>query len=428
MIDFKDRNVVVLGLGCSGLASAKLLNKLGAQVFISDKTDDVKQREYSCDLKKLSIDFELGKHTKTIIESADYLVISPGVSYNCEAVEWARKKNIEVIGEIELAYQHCPAQIIAITGTNGKTTVTTLIGKILEKAGRDVFVLGNIGKPFSSCIDKIKDTDLISLEVSSFQLESIKEFRPKVSIILNFTPDHLDRYKNLGEYLKAKKRIFINQKKEDFLILNYADSRLRPLASETEAEVLYFGGGKSGFDESKFNPNQLAVLKVAEIFGIDLDICYKVFEEFTGIEHRLEFVSNINGVDFINDSKATNIEATIWALENSIKPTILIAGGRDKGSDFAIISNILKNKVKSLVLFGESKTRIEDVLNGLVKISTAKDIYEAVNLAFNQARKGDCIILSPMCASFDMFSNYQERGRIFKGIVNNLKSSCRVAR
>ena len=428
MIDFKDRNVVVLGLGCSGLASAKLLNKLGAQVFISDKTDDVKQREYSCDLKKLSIDFELGKHTKTIIESADYLVISPGVSYNCEAVEWARKKNIEVIGEIELGYQHCPAQIIAITGTNGKTTVTTLIGKILEKAGRDVFVLGNIGKPFSSCIDKIKDTDLISLEVSSFQLESIKEFRPKVSIILNFTPDHLDRYKNLGEYLKAKKQIFINQKKEDFLILNYADSRLRPLASETEAEVLYFGGGKSGFDESKFNPNQLAVLKVAEIFGIDLDNCLKVFEEFTGIEHRLEFISNINGIDFINDSKATNIEATIWALENSIKPTILIAGGRDKGSDFAIISNILKNKVKLLVLFGESKTKIEDALNGLIKISTAKDIYEAVNLAFKQAKKGDCIILSPMCASFDMFSNYQERGRIFKGIVNDLKSSCRAAR
>ncbi|MBL7198032.1 MAG: UDP-N-acetylmuramoyl-L-alanine--D-glutamate ligase [Candidatus Omnitrophica bacterium] len=428
MIDFKDKSVVVLGLGSSGFSSAKLLKKLGARVFVSDKSDSIKQREYSLELNKLSIDFELGKHTKAIIEKADYLVISPGVSLSCEPIDWVRKKNIEIIGEIELGYQHCPAQIIAITGTNGKTTVTTLIGKVFKKAGRDIFVLGNIGRSFTSYVDEMKDNDLVSLEVSSFQLETIKEFRPKVSVILNLTSDHLDRYNNLEEYLEAKKRIFMNQKKDDFVVINYADTRLRSLANETEAKVLYFSDNKSGFDESEFNPNQLAVFKVAEIFGINLDICFKVFEEFKGIEHRMEFVSNINGIDFINDSKATNVEATIWALKNSIKPVILIAGGRDKGSDFTIINNILREKVKSLVLFGESKTKIRNVLDGIVKITEVKDISEAVNLSFSQAGNGDCILLSPMCASFDMFFNYEERGKVFKNIVHNLKSSCKITK
>ena len=427
MIDFKDKRVVVLGLGSSGFFSAKLLKKLGAKVFLSDKFEEKKQREYSCQLKELSIDFELGKHTRDNIERADYIVVSPGVALNSEPIEWAKKKSIEVIGEIELAYQHCPAQIIAVTGTNGKTTVTTLIGKILEKAGRKTFVLGNIGRPFSSCVDEIKDSDLVSLEVSSFQLETTKDFKPKVSLILNFTPDHLDRHKSLEEYFKAKKRIFLNQDKDDFLVLNYSDVNLRPLAEETKAKVLFFGEGKSGFDEKRFNSNQLSVLKVAEIFGIDSEICLEVFDEFKGIEHRMEFVASIKGIDFINDSKATNIEATIWALSNSTKPVVLIAGGRDKGSDFSNIGYILKDKVKSLVLFGQAKEKIKNSLAKIVNTVEAKDIFEAVNLAFAQAGDGDCVLLSPMCASFDMFSNYEERGRTFKKAVNNLSSSCEIA-
>lgn len=422
MMDFREKKVVVLGLGSSGLASAKLLKKSGASVFVSDKSDSTKQKEYSSELKKIAIDFELGKHTRTTIEEADYLVISPGISLDSDPVRWAKDKRIEIIGEIELGYQNCRGQIIAITGTNGKTTVTTLIGKVLNSAGIKTHVLGNIGRPFTAYIDQIDKSDFVSLEVSSFQLETIKEFRPKISIILNFTPDHLDRYPSLEEYLEAKKRIFINQRAKDFVVLNYADKRLRPLAKETEAKVLYFGGGQSGFDENKFNPNQLAVLKVAQILELDLDACFNVFKDFKGIEHRMEFVRDINGIGFINDSKATNVEATIWALMNSIKPVILIAGGRDKGSDFAMISNLLKQRVKSLVLFGEAKQKIKAALNGIVPISETRNIDEAISLSFNQARKGDCILLSPMCASFDMFTNYEERGKVFKNIVLRLQA------
>ncbi|MFC1708543.1 UDP-N-acetylmuramoyl-L-alanine--D-glutamate ligase [Candidatus Omnitrophota bacterium] len=423
MIDFRGKNVVVLGLGSSGLSSAKLLKKLGASVFVSDKSDNLKQKDYPLELKKINVDFELGKHTQAVIEKADCLVISPGVPLECEPIKWAKKNDIEVIGEIELGYRYCPGQIIAITGTNGKTTVTTLVGEVLKTLGRNVFVLGNIGRPLTSYVDEIRKDDFVSLEVSSFQLETIKEFRPKVSVILNFSPDHLDRYKYLDEYLEAKKRIFMNQKKDDYIVLNYADDRLRSIADETEARILYFYGRRSGFDERKFNPNQLAVMKVAQVFGVGQDVCVKVFEDFKGIEHRMEFVKNIKGVEFINDSKATNVEATIWALRNSIKPIILIAGGRDKGSDFPIISDLLKNKVKSLVLFGEAKSKIKNSLKSIVDIFEAKDIHEAVNLSFEQARGGDCILFSPMCASFDMFSNYEERGKVFKDIVFGLKST-----
>jgi len=426
MMDFKGRSVVVLGLGVSGLASAKLLNNLGAKIFVSDKKESAKSKELSRQLSKLSIPFELGKHTKSVIENADYLVISPGVPSDCEPVQWAKRKDVEVIGEIELGYQFCPAPIIATTGTNGKTTVTTLIGRVLEAAGKNVFVLGNIGKPFTSCADKIKKTDFVSLEVSSFQLETIKEFRPKVSVILNFTPDHLDRYKDLAEYMEAKKRIFLNQKEDDFLILNYNDRNLRPLAAEAKARVVFFGEGKADNDAKRFNPNQQAVLKVAEVLKINRDICLKVFDEFKGIEHRMELVVTIDGVDFVNDSKGTNVESTMWGLENSAKPLILIAGGRDKGSDFSSIRSLVAKKVKYLVLFGEAKDKIKKALSSVVETIEAKDIYEAVALAFSKAERGDCVLLSPMCASFDMFSNYEERGRIFKDIVKKMPSSCRL--
>jgi UDP-N-acetylmuramoylalanine--D-glutamate ligase len=426
MINFKNKNVVVLGLARSGLASAKLLKKLGAAVFVSDKTDSPGQREYSLGLKKLSIDFELGKHSKEIITGADCIVISPGVPLDCEPIKWAKDNNVEVIGEVELGYQNCPAQIIAITGTNGKTTVTTLIGEVLRKSGKNAYILGNIGKPFTCCVDEMNKEDFVSLEISSFQLETIKEFRPKVSIILNFTPDHLDRYKNLDEYLAAKKRIFMNQKEDDFVILNYEDRQLRALAKEIKAKVLYFGGNQSGFDEKKFNPNQLAVLKTAEVFKINPEICFNVFDNFKGIEHRMEFVANINGIDFINDSKATNMESTIWALKNIKKPVILIAGGKDKGSDFTFMRSIFREKVKSLILFGAAKSTIKRAVNDIIKINDAKDIYEAVDISFKQATDGDCVILSPMCASFDMFSNYEERGRIFKDIVHNLTPATKI--
>ncbi|MFC1755443.1 UDP-N-acetylmuramoyl-L-alanine--D-glutamate ligase [Thermoproteota archaeon] len=420
MIDFQKKNVVVLGLGISGFYCARLLKNLGAKVFVSDRDDGIGQRKYYKELKSLSVDCELGVHTKAFIEQADYLVVSPGIPLNTEAVFWAKRKNIEIVGEMEVAYQHCRAEIIAVTGTNGKTTVTTLIGDILKRAGRRVFILGNIGEPLSARVGDMKEGDLVSLEVSSFQLETTKEFRPKVSLILNITPDHLDRYRDVEEYLDAKKRIFLSQKKDDFIILNYQDDYLKDIANDSQARVVYFNDPKGEIYKNRFNANELAVIKVAEVFGISFNLCVEAFNDFKGIEHRMEFVRTIRGIDFINDSKATNVDATLWALSNSTKPVILIAGGRDKGSDFNSILDIVNDKVKSAILFGEASEKIKHSLSSSIKTSEARDLGEATELAFKEAKSGDCVLLSPMCASFDMFANYKERGESFKEIVSKL--------
>jgi len=420
MIDFKNKKVVVLGLGRSGLACAKLLKNKGAIVFVSEKDNSPEKKELSLQLKENKIDFELGKHTRSKIEENQYLVVSPGIPLSAEPLLWARVKNIEIIGEIEVAYQVCPATIIAITGTNGKTTVTTLIGEVLKEAGKNAFVLGNIGAPFCSGVEAMKQSDFVSLEVSSFQLETIREFRPKVGVILNLTPDHLDRYKDVEEYLEAKKRIFLNQTEDDILILNNEDIALRSLADQTKAKVLSF---TKRIDSStkNLNLNQLAVFKVAEALGISSDVCLNVFKRFRGIKHRLEFVEKIKGVEYINDSKATNVDSARWALQNINKPIILIAGGRDKGADFSLIKDLLRKKVKTLILFGEAKEKMKDAFSDMLEIIVVEDIKKAIEEASHKAREGECVLLSPMCASFDMFSDYQHRGRVFKDIVRSIK-------
>jgi len=423
MIDFKNMSVVVLGLGSSGVASAKFLKEKKANVFVSDNNGNEKQQEYGRELNKLSIEFELGTHTRERIENADCIIISPGVPLESEPVLWAKNKNIKLIGEIELGFQFCPATIVATTGTNGKTTVTTLIGKMLEKAGKKVYLAGNIGTPFCSIVSNLKKDDFVSLEVSSFQLETIVDFKPKVSVILNLTPDHLDRYNNLDEYYDAKKRIYLNQERGDFVVLNYRDDKLKVLGKDILAKVVFFGDGKSNFNEENFNLNQLAVMKVAEVLGVSLDVCKEVFSEFKGIEHRMEFVRNINGVEFINDSKGTTPESTIWGLESYSKPVILLAGGSDKHVDFDIVAPYAKGKVKSLILFGQTKPLIKKALGNIVDTFEANSIEEAVSIAYSQAEEGDCVLLSPMCASFDMFNNYEHRGRVFKEIVNKLDPS-----
>lgn len=422
MIDFKNKKVVVLGLGKSGFSAAQLLQHLGASVMVSEKKNEQRQKAFAADLKKLSIDCELGVHTKAAIEAADYVVLSPGIPLSSEPVLWAKSKHIEIIGEMELGYQNCPAEIIATTGTNGKTTVTTLIGSVLRAAGRNVFVLGNIGEPLCSRVAEMHTTDIVSLEVSSFQLETIKEFRPRVSVLLNFTPDHLDRYHVLGEYLAAKKRIFSHQGTDDYVVLNEADATLRALAKEARSKVVFFNEQEAGA-ACGLNANQLAVVKVAEIFGIPFDTCLKVFNNFKGIEHRLELVRDIDGIEFINDSKATNVESTMWALNTISRPIVLIAGGRDKGSDFGTIRSYFKGKVKSLVLIGEATRKISDALASVVETTEAGDMKSAVAIAYHKAQRGDCVLLSPMCASFDMFAHYEERGRKFKEFVQNLPLS-----
>ncbi|MFH1414291.1 MAG: Mur ligase family protein [Candidatus Omnitrophota bacterium] len=411
---YKGKNITIAGLARSGLACCNLLRALGADVSVTDNCDTQITRTNAKSLVSKKIKVELGKHTREFIKGRDFLVISPGVADNALPVIWAQDQGIPVISEIEVAASLCPATIIAVTGSNGKTTVTTLIGRILEEAGRKVFVCGNIGKPFSQEVEKMGSEDFVSLEVSSFQLERIIGFKPKISVMLNFSANHLDRYDNIREYLVAKKRVFINQDNTDYLVINRDDPVLRELSKEADAKVVYFSS------TAEFNPNQAAVLAVGSLLGVDKQTVLGVFDGFQGIEHRMEKVSRINDIIFINDSKSTTVESAIWALENISDPIIWIAGGKHKGVDYNSVLDSAKGKVKEVILIGEAAGILEDVFRGNLSIERANTLEEAVSKAYHKASAGDCILLSPMCSSFDMFLNYEERGRQFKQAVSGL--------
>lgn len=411
---FKGKKILIAGFARSGLACANLLYGLGGEVFVTDNRDNDSTRTNLNRLKSKDIKVELGVHTREFVSGKDLVVISPGIPNEALPIVWAKNEGIPVISEIELAWILCPAEVIAITGTNGKTTVTTLIGKVLEAAGKRVFVCGNIGKPFCSEVDKMREGDFVSLEVSSFQLEHIDTFRPKVSVMLNLSRNHLDRYDGMRDYLAAKKRIFKNQDASDYLVLNYDDPKIRAIAGEAKAKAVYFR------KEESVNPNQSAVLQVASVLGINKGLAMKVFSEFKGVEHRLEEAAKINGVRFINDSKSTTTEATVWALNNLDEPLILIAGGREKGNDYSAVLELAAKKVKAAILIGEAKEKIKKAFGGAIDLQEAESLEEALNKAQALARPGDCVLFSPMCKSFDMFSNYEERGRIFKDLVSKL--------
>jgi UDP-N-acetylmuramoylalanine--D-glutamate ligase len=411
---FKGKRVLIVGFARSGLACANLLFDFGACVWVSDNQDSHATRQNLPRLKSEKIRVELGRHSEEFVRDKDLLVISPGVPNDALPVIWAKKMGIPVISEIELAWMLCPARVIAITGTNGKTTVTTLIGKVLQAKGERVFVCGNIGNPFCAEVSKMQKGDFVSLEVSSFQLENVVTFKPRVAVMLNLSCNHLDRYDNMQDYLEAKKRIFLNQDSSDYLVLNYDDPAIRGLAGEVRAKVVYFR------NEEGLNPNQSAVLAVAAALGIRRDIVLKVFSEFKGVEHRMEDVAEINRVKFVNDSKATTIDATIWALKNIPSPVILIAGGREKGNDYSLILELVGKKVKKAVLIGEAKEKIKQAFGGVIPLAEAATLPEAVSLAFQSAEEGDCVLFSPMCKSFDMFTDYEERGRVFKKAVSGL--------
>ena len=412
--NFKDKKIIIVGLARSGLACANLLFELGARVSVTDNSDSEATRSNAAQLKSKDIRFELGVHTEELVKGNDLLVLSPGVTAKALPVVWARKYNIPVISEIELAWILCPATVIAVTGANGKTTVTTLIGKILEKAGKKVFVCGNIGNPFSGEVAKMGPDDFVSLEVSSFQLETIEKFKPKVALILNFTPNHLDRYSNMQEYLEAKKRIFLNQDEGDYLVLNGEDPALRNVAGQARAKVVYFA------PHDGLNPNQAAVMAVGDIFGIDKRLMLDAFNDFKGIEHRMEFVAEVKGVRFINDSKATTVDSAMWALRTLQSPVILIAGGKHKGVDYREIIDLARSKVREVILIGEAKDKIRQAFEGALSLEEARDMEDAVHKAYAKAKPGDSVLLSPMCSSFDMFTSYEERGKVFKRAVSAL--------
>ena len=426
------KNVLVIGLGKSGISASRLLAENGDKVLISDMNDNDHLRECSENLVKEGIvkedNIELGGHTDRLVEVADLVVVSPGVNSDSSVIKTAENKGITVISEIELAYSMCMAPVIAVTGTSGKTTVTTLIGQMLERAGFDAIVCGNIGNPFSGEINRInrlftenkhkgKWHTLVVLEVSSFQLERVKTFKPIISVILNISSNHLDRHSSMEEYVFLKSIVYSNQNEDDIVFLNGKDKVLREMANMiNKTKVEYFDEYKDfGVKYNIKNENYLAAMSAASFLVSD-DIMLDVISGFKGIEHRLEYVANVEGVDIINDSKATTISSVKWALEKLEGDIILIMGGRYKGGDFGVLEPLISKKVKYVIVIGEASLRILRDLASVPNIVEAPNLQEAVKKALSVAKKGYKLLLSPGCSSFDMFKDYKERGRIFKEI------------
>ena len=421
--------VVVVGLARSGIEAARLLASRNDTVFVTEFKDD-KAVQDAGDLliaegtiKPENI--ELGGHTDNFIKKPDLMVVSPGVRPDALPIKLARARKIPIISELELAYTMCPAPIIAVTGTSGKTTTTTLIGEMLKAGGFDAIVCGNIGNPFSGEIKKIKKDSVVVLEVSSFQLEFIDKFKPKVSVILNISDNHLDRHKDMEEYITAKCRIFLNQSAEDVLLLNKNDELLSEISGIVKGpRVEFFNEYKDfGAKHKILNEDFLAAMSAASIMGVINEAkMLKVLKNFKGIEHRLEHVANVSGVDFVNDSKATTISSVGWALKSLEENIVLIMGGRYKGGDFGLLKPLVKQKVDYIISIGEARPQIKSGLSGVKPIFEANSFSEAVSEGFKKAKKGGSVLLSPGCSSFDMFKNYEERGKIFKDIVKEIAS------
>ncbi|MFH1771482.1 MAG: Mur ligase family protein [Candidatus Omnitrophota bacterium] len=408
------KKVCVVGWGITGRSLCELLLSLKKEVIVTELKD---RKSFNSSIINRFISygviFDFGGHSNNIIKDAGLIVVSPGVNLNnSNILEIANTNNIQCVGEIEFASWLTPAKFIAITGTNGKTTTTFITYQAIKQRVDRVFLGGNIGISLSSFVDKTKEGDIIILEVSSFQLETIIDFKPYIASLLNFNCDHLDRYSQLDQYLEAKMNIFRNQTKDDWAVLN----KISPVSFDIESRV---NAGKVYFSDEFNNENFSCAFRIAEILGVSKDDCRSVFSKFKGLPHRMQFVREINGIKFINDSKATNPSSTVWALKNIDQPIVLIAGGRDKGLDYSETKKFL-SKVRKINLFGEASQRIKDSLGKSVDIDAFTSLREAVFNSFQYARGGDVVLFSPMCSSFDMFSNYKERGGRFVEIVNAL--------
>lgn len=429
-MNIENKKVVIIGGKRSGMALARLVTSLNGKAAVSEQgAEDCLSDEFKEWALEQGVTFEVNGHTKGFIENSDLVVLSPGVRIDAQPVQWAKDAGILVLGEIEFAAQFCNTPIIAVTGSNGKTTVSTLIRDVLSDDGKKVCLCGNIGFPFSQYVLDLEDKDYIVLEISSFQLESlldfgsqlrndpdfhIKGFKPHIAVILNFSQNHLDRHKDLREYFDAKKRIFLNQGVDDFAVLNASYPELKELEPDLRSHAIYFDS------EQSINPNYLAVIEVARILGIKKEYCQVVFQKFKGVEHRLEKVRNLKGIDFVNDSKATTVEAGKWALNSINQPVVMICGGRDKNVDFSVLTESVQKKVKKIYTIGEARQKIRQSFGSITELEECDRLEEAVMKARGTAIEGDCVLLSPMCASFDMFDDFEHRGRAFKNIVNRL--------
>jgi UDP-N-acetylmuramoylalanine--D-glutamate ligase len=444
------KRISILGMARSGLACAKLLRKIGAKVFVSDAKPEEVLSDQTGKLKALGIDFETGGHTSKVVRGKDFIVVSPGVALDIPILKQAQGLGIPAFSEIEVAFWLTDSKIIGITGSNGKTTTVTLVGEILKEDDREFRAGGNIGIPFSGIVEEVSPDGLLVLELSSFQLERIEEFRPHVSSILNVTPDHLDRHPDLESYLEAKLRILENQTENDFAVLNADDENSSKLARHGKCAKVFFSTRKEleqgaflregklfsrwrgeeqriidsaqiGIKGPHNLSNAAAACAICAILDVAPESMQRALSRFTGVEHRLEQVAAISGVSFVNDSKATNVESVWYALQSVSAPIILIAGGRDKGGDFSRLRDLVKQNVKALILIGEAKEKIKKALGDLVPSQYSNSLEEAVGSGMGKASAGDTILLSPGCASFDMFKDYQHRGEVFKASVKGLE-------
>jgi UDP-N-acetylmuramoylalanine--D-glutamate ligase len=448
MMELKGKKVLVVGLGKSGLAAALFLRRRGAQVTVSDvRSAEALAKDIPALLEE-GIMVEAGGHGLLTFRRQDLIVVSPGVPLNTPELAQVKSFGLPVIGELELAARFLKGKMLAITGSNGKTTTTALVGKILAGAGLPTLVGGNIGVPVVALIDQSTDDTWSVLEVSSFQLESTEQFHPKISVILNITPDHLDRHGSFENYALAKERIFAAQGAQDHLVLNADNLRAAESAARTSANVYLFSmehpveqgawldDGFVVYRAGKSEPiervvplsgiplkgahnveNVLAAVCAARLAGASADSIRQAVESFQAVEHRLEFVATVNGVDFYNDSKATNVDATIKAVASFQSGIHLILGGKDKGSDYTQLAHLLRSRVRAVYTIGSAAAKIESQLRGTVSILSCETLDKAVSAAASAAHPGDIVLLAPACSSFDQFESYEHRGRVFKELV-----------
>ena len=428
---FKNRKVTVVGLGKSGFAAAKFLHEMKARVRVTESSEKKEALENASYLRGLGVEVETGAHTEAFISGSSCVVTSPGVPRQAAPLEWARQKKIPLISEVELASIFCQGRIVAVTGSNGKTTTCNLIHRILFESGRDSVLCGNVGFSFLDTLPRVQKKTIVVLELSSFQLEDSPTLRPQIAVVLNVHPNHLDRHGTLEAYALAKENVFRNQKRSDTLILNGDEPRVLQMAERAHSRVLFFSAG----DRPLFRPercllkgkhnllNMLAASAVARRLRVPVRVLRKTLENFPTLEHRIEPLGEVAGVHFVNDSKSTTVESTRAALQSIDGPVVLIAGGRDKGLPFAELEGLLREKLRAAVVYGEARERIAECWKNLPRVRTEIDFREAVHLAYAEAKPGDTVLLSPMGTSFDQFSSFEVRGETFRHLVQDLKKS-----
>lgn len=450
-MDIMNKKVLVFGSGISGIAASRLLEKKGAKVILYDGNETLDKEKMRQQIgEKTQVEIVLGTFPEEILDRLSLVVMSPGVPTDLPIVKKMRAADIPIWGEIELAYAYGKGDVLAITGTNGKTTTTALLGEIMRSHNPSTYIVGNIGNPYTAVADTLTEDSVTVAEISSFQLETIDKFCPKVSAILNITPDHLNRHHTMEAYIRAKEDIAKNQTQEQVCVLNYEDEVLREFGSHVKADVIYFSSQRKlergiyledeciiynnevkmelcHVDELKLlgihnYENVMAAAAMALAYGVPAEIVKTVIRQFAGVEHRIEFVCEKNGVAYYNDSKGTNPDAAIKGIQAMNRPTYLIGGGYDKDSEYDEWIEAFAGKVKKLVLLGATKEKIAATArrHGFEDIILTGTFEEAVMTCVNLANPGEAVLLSPACASWGMFKNYEERGDKFKEIVNSL--------